>query len=265
MPFQSRVTDSIARTMLDRGRSAAEAKYRSGQIWASGITNIGQLARATVADFRRGREEAPERAYRDELRARQRKGWEAEDAEVGRAAMARDEMRAATDPTTGRLDTATAASHVTQIDPVRGLEFWKLADAEQKAEVEKDKDRAARISQWAGALRGLPEDQRAAFYASGRADLIANKVASDDQIPEQYDQAWVTKTHLEALDVVKQLEALKGEPKKTREIKWTKPDGTEVTEVVEDVPGVTRESMPTPPPNIDAAIYGAWRTGDTVK
>ena len=260
MPYASPESRDIARLLSDRGRIASDAVYRRGLSSARTIADIGGLAAGTLGELARYQLEAPERARRARLLEREEASFAEEDAAKARRYAVDEAIKLTADPTTGRIDTARAAKEITLIDPVQGAKWWAQADEEQKAQVAADRERAQRISQWAGALRGVDPTRRPVLYTEGRNKLIADKVATPEQIPEEYDENWLTQTHLQALSIDKQLEALAPKEPKTRTITWNKPDGTEVTEVVEDVVGTKRESAPSAPANIDAAIFNAYRT-----
>lgn len=260
MPYNSSTAGEIARLMSDRGRIAADSLARRGAMRGQMISNIGRMASGTIADLARYRAEAPDRARRARLLEREAQQFRDEDDARGRSNAVRDVARLTTDPATGRIDTAKAAKEISLIDPAEGMKWWNQADAEQRASVEAYRASAQRISQWAGALRGVAPPQRPALYTEGRNTLIAEKVATADQIPEEFDESWLTKTHLQALSIEKQLEALAPKEPKTRTITSTKADGTKVEEIVEDVVGTTRESAPAAPENIDRAIFEAYRT-----
>lgn len=201
MPYRSAYAPKIADLILQQGEDRARMAADSGRVWGGAVQNIGQQVAGVLGDVARRKEEAPMRALQLAKIAEEQRA-------ITDAANERAAVGAAVDPATGQIDSKKAAGAVAKINPVAALKWWQQASEDDKAALARDKERAAVVSQGAGAVLGVPPAERAGAYSQWRAETIQSGHATPEQIPEQFNEGWLRYKQREAMTVAQQVEEI---------------------------------------------------------
>lgn len=196
---------------MRQGDIAADHAARSGQMWG----NVVQ----TLADIPMGMQ--------------QRK---VADAEKRERALDREMARANIGSQIAERETAANERGYARMD--------KAAETDQKRSAEA-------TLKWLADLAGAPdEDTRKTVYAQGRSALVSNGAMPANAAPETYPGlSWVKSRFIVAglpEAMMKQFFP-DPQPKKTREVRVRRPDGTYEIQIVEDVPGQVFQDSPEQP------------------
>ena len=206
--YQSRPYDRSAHTarmgdlIRARGDVQANAVAQAGQNSARMWQDVGQTVAGTMGDLIRLQQELPRQRESDERRAREAQERETQ-AKVGEA------LKQSIDPATGRLDFTKAASLIGQVDPVQAESYWQKADAETEAKTKRDGEKAREVAKRLGVvLLAAEKDQTSGSgslqsapvaYRSAREAALKDGLVEPDELPEEFDQAVVEQTVLEAM------------------------------------------------------------------
>jgi hypothetical protein len=186
----------IADLLRYRGQAEADAIRQQGAISANMGASIGGIVGQAAGQI--AEHTSPEA--------------KAKRADAARTARTSEQIREALkltrDPETGKLDMQAAAREVTAIDPVEGLKWWTMADAETKAQVAADMKKVEGIARSAMFLLSAPEPERPRLYAQMRAEFAQKHGIAPDALPAQYDENFIRKTLYETLPFAEAIEQM---------------------------------------------------------
>jgi hypothetical protein len=103
----------------------------------------------------------------------------------------REAGRLLINPETGELDTKALAREATYIDPIKGLEWWKVAKEEEKAKFAQAHELSKEIAKTAGFILTMPPPLRPEAYAAKRPEFAQRFGIPLESIPEQYDEQFL--------------------------------------------------------------------------
>jgi hypothetical protein len=141
-----------------------------------------------------------DRAWQDTQRQQQQE-------DRGRQNAVRDAERMTPLGADGQPDAKAIAGEVGHIDARAAMDWWEKASAQDKEKLARTKALASEVGSAAGAVLGVPPERRPQAYAAARAGMIERGLLTAEQVPEQYDEAWLTQHHREALTVGQQIDA----------------------------------------------------------
>ena len=192
-------------------RAAADLELRSGDISANlGVTlaNLaGNVGSAIV--------EAPARqrqAEAEEMRLREAQAESTARAdERGRQSAIRDVTRKVPPTEKGATDWKKIAEEVRSIDPIAALDYFKVASAEEQAQMAQEKQRtdalARMLMTFEADSKKMAPPARQALYGSLREQAVQGGLATPEEIPEQYSPAFISRMR----SVIEPLDSLWGD------------------------------------------------------
>lgn len=239
-PYRSDLTGTIAELMMAGPRAHAAAAREAGaarqraaedsaRITSQLVGSLGDIASRTGNQILQYQQDAPRREMEQLQLNAARTDAASGDARAKQDAWLRQAFSSETPPSPEQL--------VAGIGPERALPLINGLKA-LHSDPAKDYDSTQKVVRdvLAG-MDALPEDLRQQAYPGVRQGLIAKRVITEADAPEQYDAAWFARVRNYGR-----------EPEKvgTREVKIRQPDGSETTQIVEDKPGQSFTSAAAP-------------------
>lgn len=229
---------SAADLAIAMGQARAHAERARVGTWASAIQSIPQ----NVLAFVQARDQRAAAAEQQRVRALQTRALE-RDEQRSLASYAEDDaiksvLQKMVDPETGRIDWAKAIPEIELINPAKADTHRQRLTAEQR-------EIAQYTANFTGDILSAEPDQRPVRYQSFRQAF--SKLPAGNALPAAYDENAVRDLHLRSLATLgKEPTRAQAEKIATRSITVRNPDGTETVQIVEDTPGQTFTSTPTP-------------------
>lgn len=214
-PYEPRYAGTIGDLMQAPARARAQALRESaaaqaraaeigGQASAGAATNINNAVAGSLGTYMQRKEQAPARAA------------QALDLEAKRLAV--DQAKRETDEEQ-QLRTLFAKNPEPKPDeiygivgPKRGTDIVKGIAALRQENQKTFKSTQELVGSMTGAVLALPEGMRADAYTTARQNLVQRGVVQPQDIPEQYDPAFLQQAHVWALTPDKQQDVLNPKP-----------------------------------------------------